>query len=195
MVSANTFAAPVIDIAPNVSATDCISDNLGGYNSGTVFYAANWKPIEYTIEYVHNGGAFPMGVIVPTTYNIETPDITLPQPVKDGFAFLGWCTDAQLTNCAKPGVIPTGSTGNKKFYAKWEFACNPEHWLHVGDEKVCLYESKQTSPAVVVDVNGNKRYLMLSEDDTMPMNSDTDKKMRVQYKGKVYNAHDKSVNQ
>ncbi len=47
-------------------------------------------------------------------------EITIGIPTREGYAFAGWCDDAELTqNCTTEKVIPAGSTGDKTFYAKW----------------------------------------------------------------------------
>ena len=149
-------------------------------------------PVQYTIEYVTNGGEFPVGTVMPSVYNVNSPDIISPVPVRDGFEFLGWYTTSSFAG--NPVTkIPSGSAGNKKFYAKWNFVCNPEHWFHVDRDKICLYETQQTSPTVVLDIDGAMRYMMLSEDKNLPMHRGTTRKMRIKVGNKTYNAHDKSV--
>ena len=89
--------------------------------------------IEYNIDYVLNGGDFYTVQLddncniasrsftdKPTKYTVISPTITLPTALhKDRFVFAGWCTDPDLTDCSLSQTIPSGSTGNKKFYAKW----------------------------------------------------------------------------
>ena len=149
-------------------------------------------PIQYNIEYVLNGGEFPIGSVVPVKYKKTSSNVILPVPVKDGFEFLGWYTNSGFNGNAVT-KIPTGSTGDKKFYAKWNFVCNPEHWYHVGEDKICLYETQQTSPTVKLDIDGSMRYMMLTNDKNIPMHKGTNRKMRIRVGNKTYNAHDKSV--
>ena len=73
------------------------------------------KPINYTITYYLNGGINTTNN--PTSYTIETANIKLQNPTKTGYTFGGWYSDNKYTK--KVITIPTGSTGNKKFYAKW----------------------------------------------------------------------------
>ncbi len=77
---------------------------------------ARWEPITYTITYVSNGGT----EYANTSYNITSSTITLPTPTREHYDFVGWCDDEELTeNCATNRAIPSGSTGNKTFYAQW----------------------------------------------------------------------------
>ena len=76
----------------------------------------NFTPIEYTITYNLNGGS---GIMQPTSYNIESPTITLPIPVRTGYTFKGWYDNSLLTG-STIATIPTGNTGNKEYFASWE---------------------------------------------------------------------------
>ena len=78
---------------------------------------ARWSLITYNITYILNGG---MGV-VGQTYNIETPTITLANPVKTGLRFGGWfdCEDFSGTRITQ---ISRGSIGDRILYAKWIYA-------------------------------------------------------------------------
>ncbi len=83
--------------------------------SGSITLYAQWKAIPYTISYTLGSGA--SGANNPTTYTIETPDITLKAPsgIKAGYRFLGWYSgETRVTS------IPKGGTGNVSLTAKWE---------------------------------------------------------------------------
>jgi uncharacterized repeat protein (TIGR02543 family) len=83
--------------------------------SDTVF--AQWTPVSYTITYNLNGGT--NNSSNPATYTVTAPAIALANPTKTGFVFAGWFDNADLAGTAV-NSIPTGSTGNKTFWAKWE---------------------------------------------------------------------------
>ena len=70
--------------------------------------SAKWTKI-YTVTFETNGGE--------TVSPIETytGEITLPTPVKNGFPFLGWFTDSELTNEFDGKNI----TSDMTVYAKW----------------------------------------------------------------------------
>jgi M6 family metalloprotease-like protein/uncharacterized repeat protein (TIGR02543 family) len=53
----------------------------------------------------------------PTTYQYTSPEITLSSPSKDGFNFIGWFLDPELTQPIY--LIPTGSTGNLDLYPRF----------------------------------------------------------------------------
>lgn len=77
---------------------------------------AKWNKINYTITYVPNGGE-----VSPTTkeYTVENP-VTHPIPTRDGYVFLGWYDNPLFTGTATAGFA-TGETGDKIFYAQWEY--------------------------------------------------------------------------
>ena len=86
-------------------------------NTGDKSYQAVWKATEYKIEYDLDGGSW--GGLTPmSAYTIESGDIALPVPVRDGYTFSGWIGN----NGTEPQVnvvIAKGSTGNKKYIANW----------------------------------------------------------------------------
>ena len=78
-------------------------------------YTATWTPVEYAITYNLDGGTAEN----PANYTIESADITLNNPTKTGYTFLGW-TGTDLTEATKKVTIANGSTGEKSFTATWQ---------------------------------------------------------------------------
>jgi uncharacterized repeat protein (TIGR02543 family)/uncharacterized protein (TIGR02145 family) len=71
--------------------------------------------VTYTITYYPDGGTGAND----DTYTIESATVTLPTGVtKSGYTFDGWYEAADFSGSAVT-TIPTGSTGNKTYYAKW----------------------------------------------------------------------------
>ena len=83
----------------------------------SITYYANWTPVEYTITYNGLEGTNP--VSNPATYTIETPDFTLTNPTKPGYAFKGWQVGDEST-VAQTVEIQKGTTGDMIFTAKFE---------------------------------------------------------------------------
>lgn len=77
---------------------------------------AQWKPIEYKITYNLDGGS--VTGTNPKTYTIESDDITLINPTRDGYTFAGW-TGTDLTNASNNVTIANGSTGDRTYTATW----------------------------------------------------------------------------
>ncbi len=83
--------------------------------SNTTLYA-KWTLITYTLTYHLNNGTAP-SPDNPTTYTIETAAITLKNPARTYYSFLGWYAESIFDTVQT--TILQGSTGNKDFFAKW----------------------------------------------------------------------------
>ena len=149
---------------------------------------------EYTIEYELNNGTFMDSSIVSYSYTSSSADITLPIPVREESGFIGWCDDSDLTeNCSVTRIIPSGSTGNKKYYAKWEFVCESGKWLHINNDKVCLYSVQKTHPSLAISINGETYYGKLTPNLRTPIRKGSRKKMHLEMRTGRYNVYDGSV--
>lgn len=84
----------------------------------SITYYAKWTPVEYTITYNGVEGANP--VSNPATYTIETPDFTLTNPTKPGYAFKGWQVGDNESAVAQTVEIKKGTTGDMTFTAIFE---------------------------------------------------------------------------
>lgn len=73
---------------------------------------ASFDPVPYTLSLDAAGGKLPSGA--PSTFTVES-GLTLPQPTRASYAFLGWYDDAGK---AWAGV-PKGTTGDLSLTAKW----------------------------------------------------------------------------
>ena len=85
-------------------------------SSGNKTFYAKWTATSYTITYYLNGGTNPSGA--PTSYTAESEAITLPTPTQTGYSFAGWYTTSTFSG-TKVTTIPSGSSDNKSFFAKW----------------------------------------------------------------------------
>lgn len=119
-------------------------DTVG--ETGDKNFYAKWIPLEYTITYDLDGGQLVGNVSNPTTYSIDSPEIVLANPTKEGYTFIGWVDMAYMSEenaeattsatdptaetqadqfenwAAAPHLkvtIPTGSSGDKSFKAIW----------------------------------------------------------------------------
>lgn len=79
-------------------------------------YTAEWEPVPYPITYELDGGE--NAAENPDSYTIESETITLKDPEKEGYTFLGW-TEGIERNRTTP-TIPSGSTGARSYTAHWE---------------------------------------------------------------------------
>ena len=83
---------------------------------------ATWSLNTYTITYDLDEGAWEGGTNPnPVTYTIESEDITLVAPVREGYSFTGW-TGTGLTEPTMVVVIAKGSTENRSYKATWQLS-------------------------------------------------------------------------
>ena len=99
----------------NVELTAGPATEITTGSSGNKTFYAKWEAIEYDITYYPDGGSGATN----RKYTIEDTPITLPIPTKTEHTFMGWYTDIGLAT-GPVTTIPTGSTGDKTFYAKWQ---------------------------------------------------------------------------
>ena len=85
-------------------------------STGNKSYTANWTTDAYTITYNLDGGTNNSNN--PSSYNVTTNTITLGDPEKEGYTFLGWTGNGTIVP-TKNLTLPKGSTGNKTFTANW----------------------------------------------------------------------------
>ena len=86
-------------------------------NRTSVTLNANWNLANYRINYNLNQGS--PAQQNPATFTINTGAITLSNPTREGYNFLGWFDNPNLTGDLIRS-IPAGSFGDKNLYAKWE---------------------------------------------------------------------------
>ena len=92
--------------------------NLTTTNNSTVTLYAVWIPVEYTITYNGIDGAT-FEEENPTTHTIEDDAITLNQPQKDNYTFIGWTGSNGEEEPQTEVTIPAHSTDNLIFIANW----------------------------------------------------------------------------
>ncbi len=81
--------------------------------TGDQTYRATWEPVSYQIIYDLAGGE--NAATNPTTYTVESTEITFATPKKTGYNFEKWVDENGRTISS----IPSGSTGDRKVKAVW----------------------------------------------------------------------------
>ncbi|MBR6010156.1 MAG: InlB B-repeat-containing protein [Alphaproteobacteria bacterium] len=92
--------------------------------AGTVLQDPVCLPIEYTIHFESNGGTS----YSDRHYNVESDNITLPEPARRGYHFDGWYENEDLSGTSVT-TVSSGTPGNKTFYAKWSFVGCPAGYV------------------------------------------------------------------
>ena len=90
-------------------------NNLANVQDAVVNLYAKWTEL-YSISYVLDGGT--VATPNPTTYSELSAAITLNNPTRDGYVFIGW-TGNGLTEPTMTVTIPKGSKGNRTYTATW----------------------------------------------------------------------------
>ncbi len=98
----------------NLTGESLTSVAAGEYGDKT--YYAQWTPNTYTVTLNANDGIVNNGDITSYVYGVV---VSLPTDVtKDGYTFMGWYDNADLTG-STVSIIPSTSIGNQTFYASW----------------------------------------------------------------------------
>lgn len=92
-------------------------------NSDLTLYAG-LTPINYSITYNLNNGTLPNSGN-PTSYTIESNNIELENPIRDGYEFIGWSGTGLEGESNKTVTISQGSTGNRAYTAHWKDVTAP----------------------------------------------------------------------
>ena len=99
------------------------------------------KPITYSISYTLNGGSI---TGQPTSYTVESAELTLPTPTRTGYTFAGW-TGSNGTTAQTAVTIATGSTGNKSYVANWKANTNTKYTVvHQQEQLDGTYKTVET---------------------------------------------------
>ncbi len=128
-----TFEEEVILPVPEVAGyeflgwyenEDLIGEPITKIEAGTMtskIVYAKWELINYTINWVVNGGSWQDGSQPPMTYNVEDNTIDINDYIisKHYYDFNGWYEEEDFTGDIRT-TIEKGTTGNITLYAKWE---------------------------------------------------------------------------
>ena len=95
-----------------------VANWIPSYTSGDRTFYGKWTPTTYTITYMD--GDDTISGLVPTNFTIVSSDVILPTagPEKEGYTFAGWTLDSAGAG-ETVTTVPSGSYGDKTYYAKW----------------------------------------------------------------------------
>lgn len=89
-----------------------------GSVTGDAIYTANWTADSYNITYQLNGGN--VSAANPESYTSDSTAITLNNPTRDGYSFVGWSGTDLTGNTNQSVTIAPNSTGAKAYTANWK---------------------------------------------------------------------------
>ena len=84
----------------------------------TITLYVNWEAINYPIILDANGGTNDSAN--PSSYTVNDADILIKAPSRRGYTFKGWTTSPDGDDYEISVKIPSGSTGEVRYYAHWE---------------------------------------------------------------------------
>ena len=141
-----TSNATTTNVDLDWAATDGTATcKLCTYIAINYYIAPTILPINYTITYNSVEGAT-FATANPTTYTVESKAITLVNPTKDGYTFLGWTYEGQSEPTTSV-TIAKGSTGDKTFTANWTKHLTASN---IADIAAQTYTGSEIRPTVVV---------------------------------------------
>ena len=170
--------------------TNAISISGGIYPSGD-----NTCSYTYAIDYRLNGGEF-IGDY-PQEYTYNSDNIELPTPIKSGYEFKGWYLSEDYSGNAISEIDVSQYRETITLYAKWYKECPSGVRLYIGDgsTSVCLAEEADNLPALAIRVGNGTYYLNMVKNSGVSLNSETTKKLHVEYNGNTYNVYEATTTQ
>ena len=122
-----------------------------GENMGNLNLKANWELANYTITYNLDGGV--NNTNNPSTYTMLSEDITIAEPSKDGYRFIGW-TSTSITTPTLTLVIKKGTTGDLTLTANWQVS----YYSYTDNTKTSVYlgyypQTKVTDDTLIATLN------------------------------------------
>ena len=94
-----------------------LSVTIPANSIGDRVYTAHWTLNTYSIRYDLDGGT--LDEPNPDSYTVKSGAITLNNPEKEGYTFVGW-SGTGVSGMVMYVTIPAGSWGNRKYIGHWE---------------------------------------------------------------------------
>lgn len=104
-----------------LSGEGILSETIYTFGEGNATITAQWELETYSIEYNYSNGEATEEM--PDSYTIFSEDIIIPEPVREGYTFIGWAVttegDEENSEPETETVIESGSMGNIVCTAHW----------------------------------------------------------------------------
>ncbi len=95
-----------------------LDDQTCNYDTDVTLVAV-YDYADYSITLSVRGGVFEDGANVRTIYSKNDPDYVIPRPTKTDYVFVGWSVNDDVSTAVLDVTIPTGSEGDRTYYAHW----------------------------------------------------------------------------
>ena len=108
------------------------------------------------------------------------------------YKFECWMTNTTGTIADCVTILNKPTSDNVDLYALWSPVCDDGKYLHIGNEKMCLYTLPKRTPTSLAVKLGDTVYygMMSSEDPDKKMTKGSNKKLHIRYNGTTYNVYD-----
>ena len=183
-----------------------VVSNLTTEDGATITLYAKWTANTYTVAFDANTG---VGTMESMTYAYnEEKALSANAFTRTDYEFVDWCDEIDnttkactenanhYTNNQVVSNLSAALGAEIVLYATWNPVCNTGKWLHVGgdtNDKLCLYTTKHTTPALVISMDGvTKYYANMCKDAECDksMNKDSEYKLHIMYNDEIYNVYD-----
>ena len=124
-------------------------------NARNYTLTATWSAHNYSITYNLDGGT--NNSANPSTHGIESGAISLAQPTKNGYTFIGW-TGSNGNTPELDVTIPAGSTDNLTYNANWSLNTYTITYVLYGGTNAAKNPSSYTTEDTIVLKDASKDY-------------------------------------
>ena len=120
--------------------------------SGSITLYAQWTINIFNIDVELNDGVIEGNI--PTNYNVNSDNIVINNPTKDGYDFIGWNVNNAAT-LVKDYTIISGSTGNIKLKANWASNTVESNKYNIADKAINNIEVKTSVSKYLQNITTN----------------------------------------
>ncbi|MCR4690094.1 MAG: leucine-rich repeat protein [Lachnospiraceae bacterium] len=113
--------------------------NLTDVNGGKIRLTAGWRPVRYRIVFLENGGS----KCDPVEMNYDK-EVTLPEPVREGYVFLGWSGGGLVQKKGTVKNLSIHDNTQVELTAEWVAEDDPE--MEELKKKIDQVMEKQDQP-------------------------------------------------
>ena len=162
----------------------------GSYGNKTFW--AKWERSAYTVKYNANATDAIGTKDNAECYYGQPCTISNTGMTRPDFDLVGWATTPDATTTIDSPMTQTELLpGNEiTLYAVWGPVCNSRKWLHIGNQRMCLYKNKYTDTALATNIDGQTYYLNMCKDCEKTITEGSNKQLRIKYNNDVYNIYD-----